>query len=135
MVTGNRVDKMKSKEIFIMTAISSKHRKRQRLVDPVLALLLLIAILTFAMLTPFNGNASDTLESMFGSFGNSSTTLSGSNTVSFAYDQAYWNSSCSHGWSDNATCDVIVQRAQSCAISVDSAYCAAYEAYLKDFTK
>lgn len=118
-----------------MSTISSKHGKRQALVDPFLALALLVAILSFAMLTPFNGNASEVFESIFGSFGNSSTVLSGSNTVSFAYDQAYWDSNCSHGWSDNATCDVIVQRAQSCTLSVDSAYCSSYKTYLQDFAQ
>jgi hypothetical protein len=118
-----------------MSTISSKHGKQQGLVDPVYVLTLLVLILTFAVFTPFNSNVSNAFGNAFGSFGNTSTVLSGSNTVSFAYDQAYWDASCSHGWAGNAACDAIVQRSLSCAISVDSAYCAAYETYLQKFTK
>ena len=118
-----------------MSTLTSKQEKRQGLVDPVLILALLVVLLTFAVFSPLSNSAASAFGNALGSFGNTSTALSGSNTVSFAYDQAYWDANCTHGWSEAATCDAIVQRSQSCSFSVDSAYCAAYETYLQQFTK
>jgi hypothetical protein len=118
-----------------MATLSSKQAKEQGLVDPALILALLILILTFSVLNPFTNSASNAFGDALGSLGKTSTALSGSNTVSFAYDQAYWNANCSHGWSADATCDAIVLRSQSCSFSVDSAYCATYQTYLQRFTQ
>ena len=118
-----------------MSTLTSKQAERQGLVDPVLVLALLFLILTVTVVSPFSNSAASAFGNAFGSFGNISTALSGSNTVSFAYDQAYWDANCTHGWSADTTCDAIVQRSQSCSFSVDSFYCAAYETYLQQFTK
>ena len=118
-----------------MSTITSKHTKRQAVIDPIFLLAILFLVLTTIIFAPINGNTFNPFGNMLGSFGNTSTTLSANTTVSFAYDQAYWDANCSHGWSADATCDVIVQRSQSCAISADSAYCAAYERYLQNFMK
>lgn len=118
-----------------MSTFSSKQTKRQGLVDPVFVLAFLVLVLTFAVFTPFNSNLSNAFGTALGSLGNTSTALSSSNTVSFAYDQVYWDANCTHGWAGDAVCDAIVQRSQSCSFSVDSAYCAEYATYLQKFTK
>ncbi len=56
----------------------------------------------------------------------------GNRNISFAADQQYWNANCSRGSSD-ARCDTIIVRAQSCSISVASAYCSQYENYLQKY--
>lgn len=117
-----------------MSTISSEHAKRQGLIDPIFVLAVLVVILTFVVFAPshsfYNG-----VETRLGSFANSSARLSANSGVSFAADQQYWDMNCSHGWSSDATCDVIVQRSQSCEIGLGSAYCSAYKTYLQAFSK
>lgn len=117
-----------------MSTISPKQTKSQGIIDPVFILAVLVVILTFVMFAPAN-HLYNSVESALGSFGSTSTALSANKVVSFSSDLQYWESSCSHGWSSDATCDVIVQRTQSCANSVDSAYCSAYEEYLQEVSK
>lgn len=118
-----------------MSTITTKQAKTQGLIDPVFVLTLLVLLLTFAILMPLNHGASNNFGNLFGSFGTTSMELTASKTVSFAADQAYWNANCDSGWSSNETCDAIVQRSQSCAISAESAYCTEYQNYLKNFAK
>jgi hypothetical protein len=117
-----------------MSTISQKQAKSQGLIDPIFILAVLVVILTVLIFAPSN-NLYNSVQSTLGSFGNTSAGLSANSVVSFAADQQYWEANCSHSWSSDATCDVIVKRSQSCGSSVNSAYCSAYDKYLKKFTK
>ena len=123
----------KSKEIFIMSTITSKHGKRQAIVDPTFLLAFLVLILALLAFTPFTANLYNSVGNAVGSFETWSASLSASPVVSFNSDLQYWEQNCSHGWSSATTCDAIVARSQSCSVSVASAYCSAYESYLEQF--
>ena len=115
-----------------MSTISSKQGKSQGLLDPVSVLVVLVLILALLILEPLAGNAYNSIGGALGSPGNSAGT-SASGDISFTTDQRYWDANCGHGWSTDATCETIVLRAQSCRISVASAYCSEYDAYLQQF--
>ena len=117
-----------------MSIITSKQRKARTLIDPIVVLFFatLILLMFFAV---FTGSLKYTVNSWLATFGDAPTKLSANSTPSFAADQRYWGSNCSHGWSSDAACDDIVLRSQSCAVSVNSAYCSAYESYMQDLTK
>ena len=117
-----------------MSTISPKQTKSQGLIDPIFILAVLVVILTFIVFAPAN-NLYNSVETTLGSFGNAAAGVSVNSVVSFASDQQYWEANCTNGWSSDATCDAIVQRAQSCSASVDSAYCSAYDKYLQTFSK
>ncbi len=116
-----------------MSTISSKQVKRHSLVNPIPILFLLVLVLALLVFAPFTGNTYDSISSALGAPGNASSGLSANAEASFALDQQYWNTNCSHGWSSDSTCDGIVLRAQSCSISVNSAYCSEYNNYLQQF--
>lgn len=118
-----------------MSTISSKQTKKQGLIDPMLFLLFLASILIFVLLSPFATDAYNPTQNLFSSFNPTSNRLSASTDVSFAADLRYWEFNCSRGWSGNAACEAIVARSQSCAISVDSAYCSEYASYMEQFNK
>ena len=130
---GTRSVESNSKEIFIMSTISTKHGKRQPIVEPTFVLAFLVLILALLAFTPFTDNLYNSVGNAMRSFESTSTSLSANKVVSFAADQQYWDTNCDHGWSSDSTCDAIVSRSQSCTISLDSAYCAAYESYLEQF--
>ncbi|HLO18491.1 MAG TPA: hypothetical protein VK206_26905 [Anaerolineales bacterium] len=111
-----------------MSTISSKRPKKHGLVDFVIVFFALL--LVFLVLTPLNGSLSNSIHSAFGS---AQTNPSISREISFAADLQYWDANCSHGWTSDSTCDVIATKAQSCTISLDSAYCSEYGTYLKQF--
>jgi hypothetical protein len=117
-----------------MSTISRKQTKSQGLIDPIFILAVLVVILTFMVFAP-STNLYNSVQTTLGSFGNSAAGLSVNSVVSFAADQQYWEANCIHGWSSNVTCDLIVKRAQSCTISVDSAYCSAYDKYMQELNK
>ena len=117
-----------------MSTISRKQVKSQGIIDPIFILAMLVVILTFLVFAPAN-NLYNSVESTLGSLVNTSTGISANGVVSFSSDQQYWESNCGHGWTSDTTCDVIVQRTQSCSASVDSAYCSAYDKYLQALTK
>ena len=115
-----------------MTTLSSKQHKRHGRIDPILIMFFctLILLMFFA---GFTGDISDSISDMLGSLGNTSTRLSLNTQPSFAADQQYWETNCSHGWSSDSMCETIVNRSQSCSISVDSAYCSEYATYLQQY--
>jgi len=117
-----------------MSTISPKQTKSQGIIDPIFILAVLVVILTFVVFAPAN-KLYNSVESTLGSFGNTSAGLTTNFVVSFSSDLEYWESNCSRGWSSDATCDLIVQRTQSCTYSVDSTYCSAYEKYLHKVSK
>ena len=116
-----------------MSTITSKHGKRQAIVDPTFLLAFLVLILALLAFPPFTDNLSNSIGNIVGSFESTSASLSASPVVSFNSDLQYWEQNCSHGWSSATTCDAIVARSQSCSVSVDSAYCSAYGSYLEQF--
>jgi hypothetical protein len=117
-----------------MSTISPNQTKSQGLIDPIFILAVLVVILTFVVFAPAN-NLYNSVENTLGSFGNTAAGLTASSVVSFSSDQQYWEENCSRGWSSDATCDVIVQRTQYCSVSVESAYCSAYDKYLQALAK
>jgi hypothetical protein len=117
-----------------MSTISSKHTKRQGTLNPNVILGLLVLILALVVFTPFTGNVYHSLGAALGTIHSTHANISTNVNYSFSADQQYWSVNCSHGWSSNSTCDAIVFRAQSCSISMDSAYCSEYGNYLKQFS-
>jgi hypothetical protein len=119
-----------SKEIIIMSIITSNQQKRQTTVDPIFILFLsvLVVLLVFA-LTAANRNL---IGNALLTYDNAPAGLTLNSEVSFASDLRYWNEYCDSGWSSNSVCDAIVARTQSCSTSIDSAYCSAYETYLRE---
>ena len=115
-----------------MSIITSKQTKRQTVVDPILILFVsvLVVLLVFAFTVAnrdlFTSNVNQNTDSI-------TVGLSLNSNVSFAADERYWDANCSTGWSSDAGCDAIVARTQACSVSVDSAYCSAYENYLQQF--
>jgi hypothetical protein len=117
-----------------MSTISSKQGKRQGFVDPNFILGFLVLIIALLVFTPLTGNIYNPLSTVLGAVDSTHASVSTSVNYSFSADQRYWGTNCSHGWSSNSACDDIVSRAQSCSISVDSAYCSEYDTYLKQFS-
>ena len=117
-----------------MSIISSNQQKRQITFDPILILFfsVLLVLLVFAI-SASNGNYF--VEKLLQTRSNVPAGLALNSQVSFAADQLYWSENCESGWSEDATCDAIVARAESCSISVESAYCSAYESYLQEFNR
>lgn len=117
-----------------MSIITSKQEKRHILVDPIFVLFLatVILLMFFAALT---GSIEHTLDSWLLTFDDAPTNLSTNSTPSFAADQRYWESNCSHGWSSDSTCDDIELRSQGCVDGINSIYCSEYKSYLQNFAK
>jgi hypothetical protein len=115
-----------------MSIITSKQQKRHSLLDPIFYLFIatLILLIYFAALT---GNIDYTLNTWWTAFEDTPTRVSVDRAPSFATDQAYWQANCSHRWTSDSACEAITLRSQSCKASVDSAYCSAYNNYLKQF--
>jgi cbb3-type cytochrome oxidase cytochrome c subunit len=116
-----------------MSIITSNQPKRQISIDPIFILFfsVLLVLLVFAISA---ANGSSLVEKVLQTRDNAPAAGVSLNTqVSFAADQLYWSENCESGWSEDATCEAIVARTQSCSISVDSTYCSAYENYLQEF--
>lgn len=116
-----------------MSTISSKQRKRHGLVDPVLVFL--VMILALVVFAPFPGITYDSFSRVLPPFGNASDSWSLKSELSFAADRQYWDVNCGSGWSQDAMCQEITLRTQSCSISTDSAYCSEYATYMKQYLK
>lgn len=116
-----------------MATISSKQEKRHALVDPFYVLVFIVLILALLLLGPLSGNISNSISSALGVLGGAPAGVSASSDVTFASDQQYWDANCSHGWSSDSTCETIVQRVQTCSVSITSAYCSEYALYLQPF--
>ena len=119
-----------SKEIFIMSIITSNQPKRQTIVDPIF--ILFVSVLVVLLIFAFTSANRNLIGNLLQSYDNAPAGLSINSEVSFASDQRYWSEYCDSGWSSDSVCDAIVARTQSCTISVDSAYCSAYESYLQE---
>ena len=117
-----------------MSTLSQKQARSKGIIDPIFILAVLVVILTFVVFAPAN-NLYNSAENTLGSFRKASTGLTASSVVSFSSDLQYWESNCTHGWTSDTACDVIVQRTQSCSASVDSVYCSAYDKYLQSLAK
>jgi len=111
-----------------MATSSSKQEKRQGLV---LASIALIGVLvTFA---PLNGSMYGSIRNALIAQGSAAGDVSINGAASFASDLTYWNAECSHGWTADSTCDMLVLKTQSCLIGTGSAYCSEYDTYLQQF--
>ena len=117
-----------------MSIITSKQQKGRILIDPIVVLFFatLILLIFFAV---FTGNLEYTVNSWLATFDDGPTNLSANSMPSFAADQQYWESNCSHGWSSDSTCDAIELRSQACVDSINSVYCSEYKSYLQNFAK
>ena len=112
-----------------MSTITSKPTRRYSIVDLISISVFFILLFTLFVI-PFTGNLYSSLTNVNGTHANVSTNAS----YSFSADHQYWTANCSHGWSSNSTCDNIVVRSQACSISTESAYCSAYDKYLKQLS-
>jgi hypothetical protein len=123
------------KERFIMATYSSKQEKRQVYGNyvPVLVSVLLIGVLV--ILAPLNASFYSSLNGFLGTWSSADNVYINAEVISFSADQTYWDANCDHGWTSDATCDGILARVESCAISVTSPYCSSYESYMQVFRK
>ena len=134
MADGCIMNRIITERRFInMSTISSKQGKRHGFVDPISTLVLVCLILAFLVLEPLSSNTYSSISDAPKALSNGTAGLAANKNASFASDQRYWNTNCSHGWSSNSSCEDIVLRAQSCTISLDSAYCSEYDTYLHQF--
>jgi len=111
-----------------MTTFSSKQKKRRGLV---LASIALIGVLV--AFVPLNGSMHSPILNALVMQGGVADNISTNDGVSFASDLQYWDAKCSHGWTEDSTCDALVSRTQSCVIGTGSAYCSEYDTYLQQF--
>ena len=116
-----------------MATFSSKQEKKHGLVDPIVVLVSITLIGILIVLGSLNVNMNNSVRNMLGFQSNIAANVSISTGPSFASDLQYWDANCSHGWTSNSTCDVLVSRTQSCVIGTGSAYCSEYDAYLQQF--
>ncbi len=113
-----------------MATFSSRQTKKYSfLVDWLFVLFALTLVLL--VVVPADGSIYSSIRTAPKAQGSLRPDISTGGHVSFAADQQYWDASCSHGWSSDARCDAIVSRTHSCAVSVDSVYCSAYEKNLQ----
>jgi hypothetical protein len=112
-----------------MSTITSKPSRRYSLVDLISIIVFFVLLFTLFVI-PFTGNLYNSLSTMNSTRANVSTNAG----YSFSADHQYWTANCSHGWSSNSTCDDFVVRSQACSISAESAYCSAYDKYLKQLS-
>jgi hypothetical protein len=117
-----------------MSIFTSKTQRRHGVVDPIFILFFsALAVLTIFALSA--GNIDYLVESAIESISGKFVSVSVSNEPSFAFDQKYWESNCTRGWSSDSLCNTIAGRTQACEFSAKSAYCSAYEQYLKQLGK
>lgn len=113
-----------------MSTFSSKSAKRYTPADSMSIVVLLVLIVTL-LIAPFTAEIYESLGAALGNLRTAPVSLSAKSDAVFVVDLQYWNANCSNGWSSDLTCDAIVARSQSCAISLDSAYCSEYNNYLQ----
>lgn len=118
-----------------MATYSSKQEKRQIFGNyvPILISILLLAVLV--ILAPLNASFYSSLNGILGTWSSADNVYTNAEVVSFSADQTYWDTNCVRGWTSDATCDSILARVESCAISVASPYCSSYENYMQEFSK
>ena len=117
-----------------MATYSSHQEKRQAVVDPIIVLLAVALLCALVAFGPLNGRVLGASYSAFLQSGSASEVSLNAGT-SFASNLQYWNTTCSHGWKSNSTCDALAAAAQFCVLGIgtDSAYCSQYDSYLKQF--
>lgn len=120
-----------------MSTISSVHETTRDMWDAALVVVGLVLVIVLMAAGPHAGEALSSFSRAVTAWSDQTadTSFAVGHTAVFAADQRYWEANCSHGWSGDATCAEIAQRVQSCRISLDSAYCSAYDSYLQSFSK
>lgn len=113
-----------------MSIFTSNQQKRQNVVDPIF--ILFLSVLVVLLIFAFSAANRDSIGNVLKTFESAPAASSLNREVSFSVDQQYWAEYCDSGWSSDSVCDAIVTRTQACAVSVDSAYCSAYETYLQE---
>ena len=117
-----------------MSIISSKQPHKKRSTTDLIFVFVAL-VLVFLILVPINSSRYNSFSGAFQHFGSAPAGSSTDQEISFTSDLQYWDANCSQGWSNDAECDNIAARAQSCSISMDSAYCSAYNTYMQQNTK
>jgi hypothetical protein len=115
-----------------MSTFSSKSAKTYAPADPMSIVVLLVLIVAL-LIAPFTTEIYESLGEALSAVRSAPASLSANSNAVFGVDLQYWTANCSNGWSSDVTCDAIVARSQSCAISLDSAYCSEYNNYLQQF--
>jgi len=118
-----------------MATYASHQEKRQGMVDPIVVLLFVTLLCALVAFGPLNGRVLSSSHGALLTQGGSAGEISVNAGTSFTSNLQYWNSTCSHGWTKNSTCDALASAAQFCVIGVgtDSAYCSEYDTYLQQF--
>jgi hypothetical protein len=112
-----------------MSIITSNQPKRQSIVDPIF--ILFISVLVVFLVFAFSAANRNLIGNALQTYDTAPAGLSLNTEVSFASDLRYWSENCDSGWSSDSACDAIFARAQSCTVSVNSAYCSDYKSYLQ----
>jgi hypothetical protein len=116
-----------------MSIITSNQQKRQSVVDPIF--ILFLSVLVVLLIFAFSAANRNLIGKVLQTHESAPAALSLNSGVSFSADQQYWVEYCDSGWSSDSVCDAIFARTQACSTSVDSAYCSAYETYLRELSK
>lgn len=118
-----------------MAIYSSKQEKRGFFGNNVHVLVLVLLIGALVVLAPLNASFYSSLNGILGAWTSADNVYTNTEVISFSADQTYWDANCNHGWSSDTTCEVILARVESCAISLASPYCASYDKYMQEFLK
>ena len=118
-----------------MATYSSKQEKRQVFGNYIPVLITVLVIGTLVVLAPLNASFFSSLNGFLGTWNSADNVYTNAEVISFSADQTYWEANCDHGWTSDATCDGILARVESCAISVASPYCSSSESYMQEFLK
>lgn len=116
-----------------MSIITSNQPKRQSVVDPIF--ILFLSVLVVLLIFAFAAANRNLIGTVLQTHESAPAGLSLNSEVSFSADRQYWAEFCDSGWSSDSVCDAIFARAQACTVSVDSAYCSAYETYLQELNR
>jgi len=121
-------------EITEMATYSSHQEKRQATVDPIIVLLAVALLCALVAFGPLNGRLLGSSHGALLQSGSASEVSLNAGT-SFASNLQYWDTTCSHGWKSDSTCDALAAAAQFCVVGIgtDSAYCSQYDTYLNQF--
>ena len=114
-----------------MATFTSRQKKRQDWVDPMLVFVSVALLSILIAFGPLNGNMYSSVPNAPVMEGGAADHASSRAGVSFASDLQYWNANCNHGWTSDSMCDALVSRTRWCSLGVGSAYCSEYDAYLQ----
>lgn len=120
-----------------MNTIYSVHENTRDIRDAALVLVSIALVIALMAAGPQAGEGLSSLVGGFTAWGEQApdAALTVGRTAAFAADERYWDTNCAHGWSAASACSEIARKVQSCRISLQSAYCSAYDIYIESLRK